>query len=183
DYPTSALVFAVSAAFRAHRGRIDEAKMDAGRATELTEMLMDFPAWYDVEIRVALACTALRLSDATGAHRLLEEATRLARGAPAEVELRGWLEASWIRVRSVPTSAVAPRWSLTTAELRVLRLLPTPLLYPSPARRLNVSANTVKTHARAVYRKLGVTSRAEAVTRAGEAGLIDNAATGLAEAA
>jgi LuxR family maltose regulon positive regulatory protein len=183
DYPTSALVFAVSAAFRAHRGRIDEAKMDARRATQLTAMLRDFPAWYEVEIRVALACAALRLSDAAGASRLLEEATRLARGAPVGVELRGWLDASWTRVRSVPTSAVAPRWSLTTAELRVLLLLPTHLSFPEVAVRLNVSANTVKSHARAVYRKLGVTSRAEAVTRAGEAGLIDTATAALAEAA
>ena len=87
------------------------------------------------------------------------------------------------QVRSVPRSAVAPQWSLTTAELRVLLLLPTHLSFPELARRLNVSANTVKTHARAVYRKLGATSRAEAVTRAGEAGLIDTAATALAEAA
>ena len=67
--------------------------MDAGRATALTEMLMDFPAWYAWRSGLR-SLAALRLSDSTGAHRLLEEATRLARGAPAEVELRGWLEAS-----------------------------------------------------------------------------------------
>ena len=43
---------------------------------------------------------------------------------------------------------------LTTAELRVLQFLPTHLSFPEIAEQLNVSANTVKTHSRAVYRKL-----------------------------
>jgi len=41
------------------------------------------------------------------------------------------------------------------------------------AEQLYVSANTVKTHARAVYRKLDASSRGEAVLRAREAGLLD----------
>jgi LuxR family maltose regulon positive regulatory protein len=40
-------------------------------------------------------------------------------------------------------------------------------------RRLHVSANTVKTHAHAVYRKLDVCSRSEAVVRARATGLLD----------
>jgi DNA-binding NarL/FixJ family response regulator len=41
------------------------------------------------------------------------------------------------------------------------------------AKRLYVSPNTVKTHVRAVYRKLDASSRAEAVTLALDAGLLD----------
>jgi LuxR family transcriptional regulator, maltose regulon positive regulatory protein len=40
-------------------------------------------------------------------------------------------------------------------------------------RRLHVSANTIKTHAHAVYRKLDVRSRSEAVVRARDMGLLD----------
>ena len=55
----------------------------------------------------------------------------------------------------------------------MLRLLPTHLSFPQIAAELVVSPNTVKTQARAAYRKLGVSSRREAVDRAREAGLLD----------
>ena len=54
---------------------------------------------------------------------------------------------------------------MTTAELRVLHFLPSHLSFPEIAARLCVSPNTIKTHARAVYRKLDATSRAEAVVQ------------------
>ena len=54
---------------------------------------------------------------------------------------------------------------LTAAELRILRLLPTST-YLQMAATLYISRNTVKTHLRSVYRKLGVASRSEAIERA-----------------
>ncbi len=63
--------------------------------------------------------------------------------------------------------------ALTPAEARVLRQLPTHLSFGDIADALFVSRNTVKTQAIAVYRKLGVTSRAKAVEKARETGLID----------
>jgi LuxR family transcriptional regulator, maltose regulon positive regulatory protein len=54
---------------------------------------------------------------------------------------------------------------LTAAELRVLKLLPTST-YPQMAASLYISRNTVKTHLRSVYQKLGVASRSEAIERA-----------------
>jgi LuxR family transcriptional regulator, maltose regulon positive regulatory protein len=56
---------------------------------------------------------------------------------------------------------------LTTAELRVLKLLPTST-YLKMAEVLCVSRNTVKTHLRSIYRKLGVESRSQAIERAVE---------------
>ena len=61
---------------------------------------------------------------------------------------------------------------LTDRELAVLRYLPTPLSQREIAAELYVSLNTVKTHARGVYRKLGVTGRQPAVQRARELGLL-----------
>jgi LuxR family maltose regulon positive regulatory protein len=62
--------------------------------------------------------------------------------------------------------------ALTAKEQEVLRLLATRLSRREIGQRLYVSLNTVKTHQRALYRKLGVESRAAAVTRARELGLL-----------
>jgi LuxR family maltose regulon positive regulatory protein len=61
---------------------------------------------------------------------------------------------------------------LSARELDVLRLLGTDLGGPAIARELVVSLNTVRTHTKNVYAKLGVNSRRAAVTRAGELGLL-----------
>ena len=67
---------------------------------------------------------------------------------------------------SAPTRRPAAPALLTTAELRILGYLPTHLSFREIADRLYVSANTVKTQAHAVYRKLDAASRSEAVARA-----------------
>ena len=59
-----------------------------------------------------------------------------------------------------------------SAELDVLRLLGVALTHREIARTLYVSANTVKTHTRNVYSKLGVSSRLQAVERAHQLGLL-----------
>ena len=59
------------------------------------------------------------------------------------------------------------------AELAVLRCLATGLSRREIGARLYISLNTVKTHIRELYRKLGATSRADAVARAEALGLLD----------
>ena len=74
--------------------------------------------------------------------------------------------------------APAPRGSqglvepLSERELDVLLLLATDLDGPDIARRLFVSLNTMRTHTRSIYAKLGVNSRRAAVSRAEELGLL-----------
>ena len=60
---------------------------------------------------------------------------------------------------------------LTAAELRVLKLLPTSS-YAQTAATLYVSRNTVKTHLRSIYQKLGVASRSQALERAADLRLL-----------
>ena len=60
----------------------------------------------------------------------------------------------------------------TVAELLVLRLLPSDLTLRQIGDELYLSHNTVKTHARNLYRKLGAANRVEAVRRAAEVGLL-----------
>jgi ATP/maltotriose-dependent transcriptional regulator MalT len=57
-------------------------------------------------------------------------------------------------------------------EIRVMRYLPTNLTGPEIARELSISRNTVKTHIRNLYAKLGTHTRAGAVTRARALGLL-----------
>ncbi len=61
---------------------------------------------------------------------------------------------------------------LTDRELAILRLLPAPTPQRELASALFVAPSTLKTHLRAIYRKLGAESRGEAVIRARERGLI-----------
>jgi LuxR family maltose regulon positive regulatory protein len=61
---------------------------------------------------------------------------------------------------------------LTEREEAVLRLLRGPLSLREIGQELFLSANTIKTHTRAIYRKLGVSTRAEAVESGHEAGLL-----------
>ena len=80
--------------------------------------------------------------------------------------------------RTVPVRWTRPRRSdvlvdpLSDRELDVLRLLASELSGPEIARHLVVSLNTVRTHTKNIYAKLGVSSRRAAVRRAEELGLL-----------
>jgi LuxR family maltose regulon positive regulatory protein len=71
-----------------------------------------------------------------------------------------------------PAGPPPPLEPLSDSELRVLRYLPTNLTAPEIARELYVSSNTVKSHMRSLYTKLGTHTRAEAVARARALGLL-----------
>jgi LuxR family transcriptional regulator, maltose regulon positive regulatory protein len=71
-----------------------------------------------------------------------------------------------------PSDAAPLEERLSESELRVLRYLPTNLRAPEIASELFVSLNTIRTHLRNVYAKLGVHSRADAVKRGRELGLL-----------
>ena len=80
--------------------------------------------------------------------------------------------------RLMPGSAQAipkPAWfveELTDRELEILEMFPTQLTYPEIADLLYISNNTIKSHAKAIFRKLAVTRRTDAVNRARQFGLM-----------
>lgn len=170
--PTSALVFAVSSAVRAHQGRADEAKRDLRRGIDLLTSLGEYVPWYGAEARILLAHASLRLANVVGARSLLSEASRLARRTPDAIIFEQWFDEAWAYLDTIAETSLAGPSSLTIAELRVLRFLPSHRSFREIAAQLGVSANTVKTQAHAIYRKLGVVSRSEAVIRACESGLL-----------
>jgi LuxR family transcriptional regulator, maltose regulon positive regulatory protein len=170
--PTSALVFAVSAVAGLWERRIDEAKAAASQCLGLIVLLDEFVPWYGAETRILLARASLALGDVAGARELLADASRLARRTPDVDIFRRWFDDAWDRFDARAEAALAGVASLTTAELRVLRFLPTHYSFHEIAQRLHVSSNTVKTHVHAVYRKLDASSRSEAVAHAARAGLV-----------
>ena len=93
---------------------------------------------------------------------LLADVVDLLRGAPTP---------------DIDRKRLSPPEELSPSELRVLRFLPTNLTRPEIARSLDVSVNTVNTHIRSIYSKLGASDRSSAVGRARELRLL---ATGRA---
>ena len=70
------------------------------------------------------------------------------------------------------TSVPGPS-ALTAAELRILPRLATHLSYPEIATELFLSKHSIKSQAHSLYRKLGATSRRQAVTRSRTLALLD----------
>ncbi|HET7049513.1 MAG TPA: LuxR C-terminal-related transcriptional regulator [Solirubrobacteraceae bacterium] len=170
--PISALVFAAAAATEAHRGHVDAAKRDLRHGTELLAALGDFIPWYGAETRIMLARAAVGLADTVRARTLLAEASRLARRTCGAVIFQHCFEQAWAQIDTLAEATLAGPSSLTIAELRILRFLPSHRSFREIAERLDVSVNTVKTQAHAIYRKLDAASRSEAVARASRAGLL-----------
>jgi LuxR family maltose regulon positive regulatory protein len=70
------------------------------------------------------------------------------------------------------TAAAKDAQKLSSRELEVLRYLPTTLTANEIAAELYVSVNTIKTHTRSIYLKLGASRRQEAVARAYSSGIL-----------
>ena len=171
--PTAALTVAVWALTMARAGRADEAKTSLTRASQMLERLADFMPWYEVETRIVLARTCIQLADVAAARALLSQASRLARRALPAPRLVAWMDDAWGEIDGVSAAALSGPGSLTMAELRVLRFLPSHLSFREIGERLHVSGNTVKSQAHAVYAKLDASSRNEAVVQAAALGLIE----------
>ena len=170
EQPTIAGVLSVAAMVKCHEKRSTEAAADLRLGLSLLDRLDSFAGWYEVQGRLAGAAAAQGLHDLPLAERLLAEARDLAPKASGAPLLLNWQARIEGQLDDLRRSAVG---SLSPAELRVLRLLPTHLSFAKIATELFVSPNTVKTQAQSIYRKLGVGTRGEAVEAATESGLLD----------
>jgi len=170
EYPMVALAMAVSALVESRFGRTDKAVADMRIGIDLLAELDEFAPWYEVEARIALARCASRLGDSAAAEAFLAEAGKLLQRTPDASVLGEWIEES---ARAVGEFSAAEVSGLSPAELRVLQFLPGHLSYPQIAAETLVSPNTVKTQAQSIYRKLGASSRRQAVELAKEAGMLD----------
>ena len=141
------------------RGRHQEAQAALLDAEQLAATLVRPHTWV-TSVRSRMLQTLMRLGQAERAEQALAE---LGEDAPAPPVTRGGLGGI------VPPAVIE---QLTESELRVLRYLPTHLTTHEIASELFVSENTVGTHRRHLYAKLGVHSRHQAVERARALGLL-----------
>ena len=103
----------------------------------------------------------------------MREVDEVLRRRPDLGSLVGEAEALRTRLSKEHGSIALGASSLTAAELRLLPILSTHLSFPEIAAQMHLSANTVKSQAISTYRKLGASSRSEAVARSRELGLLE----------
>jgi len=174
DYWTSALVFALHARVASQQGQVAVARERAARAARLRPLLTHALPIVSVQALLELTRAYIALADSGGAQATLRQIRDIEHHRPDLAGLSA--QAEYLRARlEVIKGEIVGLSSLTTAELRLLPLLPSHLTLAQVAERLFVSPNTVKTELRSVYRKLGVSSRVETVARLRDFGLLADA--------
>lgn len=174
NYTPMALPHAVMALVDAHSGRHEDAESEVRLARRL---LARFGSHAPRESTLGLCCVAWAhelLGDSAGARAIMREVeprVPLVADAPMVSDLVARVYDLVRASGGDDRSGAAPH--LTAAELRVLEYLPSHRTLQEIGDALFVSRSTTKTHTLAIYRKLGVTRRGEAVERAYEFGLIE----------
>jgi LuxR family transcriptional regulator, maltose regulon positive regulatory protein len=171
EYVMSAISFAAAARLGVHDQDLPLARSQVAHALRLRPLATWALPWTAVGLRLEVAKVCLSLSDWAGARNMLSETGQILRHrpdlgilVPRAEQLRSQL--ATVALGSLGASA------LTAAELRLLPYLQTHLMYREIGQRLYISTNTVKTQTRSLFRKLGVSTRREAVERARELGLL-----------
>ena len=171
-YPTTALAAAASARVAIHQGDHAGARNQLARATVLRPQLTYAMPWVSVRSLLELARAHLALADPDGARAVLRQAEAIVTRRPDLGPIIEDVRALRRQLMDQPIGAGGAS-TLTTAELKVLTLLPLHMSFKEIADRLGVRPSTTKTQALSVYGKLGATSRSEAVALAIAAGLLE----------
>jgi LuxR family maltose regulon positive regulatory protein len=171
EYMMSALTYAASARTAIHRRDLPAAGEKLAHALRLRALATWAYPWVAVSLRLQLTQVCLALADPAGARNLLREIDQIFHYRPHLGTLNGEADRQRQQLDSVGTGTVGVS-ALTGAELRLLPYLQTQLTYADVAQRLYVSANTVKTQVKSLYRKLDVATRHEAIERARQVGLL-----------
>jgi LuxR family maltose regulon positive regulatory protein len=170
---TTPLICAVQARTAWHRGDVPAARRELVGAQRLRHLLTYALPHVAVQARIELTRVHLAVADLAGARTLMGEIDELLKRRPNLGTLVG--EAGTLRARlSKERGASVPEASaLTAAELRLLPLLATHLSFPEIAGELFLSPHTIKSEMKSIYRKLGASSRNQAVTQARGLGLLE----------
>ena len=172
DYVTSVLAFAVAARLAVHRGDMKEADRQLTAAMRARPTCTFVLPWLAIRVRLQLAKLYWATGDQSTARHLLREIDDILLNRPAlgvlveEVSEFRRMVTSSVQAGTVGGSPLSP------AELRLLPYLQTHLTFGEIGERLFISRNTVSTEVASIYRKLGVSSRNDAVQEATAIGLL-----------
>jgi LuxR family transcriptional regulator, maltose regulon positive regulatory protein len=172
DYVYSLLAFAEAARLAVRRGDLAESRRQiaqAMRSRPSATYLLPCPA---VRLRLQLAKVCLAIAEVVAARQLLRETDDILSHRPALGTLTEQAEELRRALASSDGAGANCGTPLTPAELRLLPYLQTHLTAGGIADRLFVSSHTVKAEVKSIYRKLGVSSRDEAVQKATAIGLL-----------
>jgi LuxR family maltose regulon positive regulatory protein len=162
---------AVGAALRA-LDRPADALLELDRAIEL---LKQDPMQIDLaQARIERGLALLASERGVAARVELEQAAAIIAECEDPGAVAAQLRAAVARATAMAEGGHTAAGRLSERELEILAVLPGELSRREIAATLFVSFNTVQTHLRSIYRKLGVVSRAQAVARARELGLIEH---------
>ena len=169
---TTPFICALRARAAMHRADVPAARRELVSAQHLRPLLTYALPHLAVQARIELARVHLALADQAGARTLMREVDDLLRRRPGLGTLAGEARALRAQLSKERGSSVPGVSALTAAELRLLPLLSTHLSFPEIGEELFLSRHTIKSEANSIYRKLGVSSRTQAVSRSLELGLL-----------
>ena len=173
EYPPVAIMHAAAARLALHQADLPKSAAELTYAQRLRPGLTYAIPYLAVQVRIELARCYLALSDTAAARTLLHEADEILRRRPSLgvfAQQAKDLRAELAQVKSTPAPGAS---ALTAAELRLLPMLATHLSLPEIAAEMFLSRNTIRSQAYSIYRKLGVSSRSQAVAQAGKLGLLE----------
>jgi LuxR family maltose regulon positive regulatory protein len=169
--PSATLVLVADGAVHAAQGRLGKARAELERALESRRGITGTSPWPTLKATLLLAQVLLDAGDRDGATELAGEAREVLAAFPDGAEaLQARLDPLEQRLAAPPQDGLLAE-QLTERELAVLHLLGGTLSLREIGEEMQVSANTVKTHTGAIYRKLGVSARSDAVEAARLLGL------------
>jgi LuxR family maltose regulon positive regulatory protein len=170
--PQLYLVHIIGASFEMAAGREAEARQQQAIGLAHMEKCRGLAPWVSMQANIALATVAHLRGDAHGKARWLDDAESTLLAVPDALLVKSQI-AELRALATIPRDGSDGFPALSAAERRVLQYLPTHLALAEIAEKLYLSRHTVKSHVVAVYRKLGVANRSEAVEVAQRRGLID----------
>jgi len=168
--PQTVMAYAATGAVQAAKGQFGQARSELEPALGLRQKTPGLGPWSTIVPTLLLARIRLETGDPAGAVELAEEARAVLTALPDGTEvLRARLAELDRRIGG--HHQARPAEPLTEREVAVLHLLAGTLTLREIGLELYVSANTVKTHTQAIYRKLGVSTRHEAVAQGKRLGI------------
>jgi LuxR family maltose regulon positive regulatory protein len=164
---------AVAARLSIALGDPARARLHLARAQETAPLLTYALPWLAVQCRLQLGLAHLALADAAEVRTLLLEIDDILHRRPQMGSLLVEVDRLRQQVRGLAMGS-QDGWAatLTTAELRLLPLLASHWSFRQIGDQMFLSRNTIKTQAISIYRKLGVSSRTQALEKAAELGLL-----------